>query len=63
VFEAWLPIARSDDRGTRRLSRDLGVTVRELPGRIALGRRLSMGADVDVVVAFIGGTHTELVLE
>jgi hypothetical protein len=55
VFEAWLPDVRSDDRGTRRMSRDLGITVRELPGRTALGRRLSMVAGVDVVVTFTGG--------
>lgn len=63
VFEAWLPDARSDDRGTRRMSRDLGITVRELSGRTALGRRLSMVSGVDVVVTFTGGANTRLVLE
>ena len=63
VFEAWLPDARSDHRSTRRMSRDLGITVRELPGRTALGRRIAMVSGVDVVLTFTGGSNTELVLE
>ena len=63
VFEAWLPDTRSDHMGTRRMSRDLGISVRELPGRTALGRRLSMVAGVDVVVTFTGRANTEVVLE
>jgi hypothetical protein len=63
VFEAWLPGARSDDDRGPRMSRDLGITIRELPGRTALGRRLSMVSGVDVVVTFTGQANTELVLE
>lgn len=63
VFEAWLPGARSGDDKGLRMSRDLGITVRELPGRTALGRRLSMVSGVDVVVTFAGKQNTALVLE
>jgi hypothetical protein len=63
VFEAWLPDAQSDGRRTQRMGRDLGITVRELSGRTALGRRLSMVSGVDLVITFTGGAHTELVLE
>ncbi len=63
VFEAWLPGARSDDDRGPRMSRDLGITIRELPGRTALGRRLSMVSGVDVVVTFTGQANTALVLE
>lgn len=63
VFEAWLPGARSDDDRGPRMSRDLGIAVRELPGRTALGRRLAMVSGVDVVVTFAGRANTALVLE
>lgn len=63
VFEAWLPDAGSDDSGGERMGRDLGITIRELSGRTALGRRLSMVANVDLLVTFTGRAHTELVLE
>jgi hypothetical protein len=63
VFEAWLPDPRSDHTKTPRMSSDLGITIRELPGRTALGRRLSMVSGVDVLVTFTGRTNTELVLE
>ena len=63
VFEAWLPGARSDDDSGPRMSRDLGITIRELRGRTALGRRLSMVSEVDVVVTFTGQENTALVLE
>jgi len=62
VFEAWLPDPRSDKAGTR-MSSDLGITIRELPGRTALGRRLSMVSGVDVVITFTGRANTALVLE
>ncbi len=63
VFEAWLPDVRSDNSGGERMSHDLGITIRELSGRTALGRRLSMVAGVDLLVTFTGRAHTELVLE
>jgi hypothetical protein len=67
MFEAWVPEGRLDGRADvaeiERMNNDLGVTVRVLAGRTALGRRLSMVGGSDVVVTVSGKTHTEVVLE
>jgi hypothetical protein len=67
LFEAWVPEGRLDGRpdvgGVVRMSDDLGVTVRVVTGRTALGRRLSMVGGVDVVLTVAGKTNTEVVLE
>lgn len=67
LFEAWVPERRLDGRpdvdGVERMSEDLGVTVRVIAGRTALGRRLSMVGGVDVVLTVAGKRNTEVVLE
>jgi hypothetical protein len=67
LFEAWVPEGRLDGRpdvdGVVRMSENLGVTVRVIAGRTALGRRLSMVGGVDVVVTVAGKRNTEVVLE
>lgn len=67
LFEAWVPEQRLDGRpdvgGVVRMSDDLGVTVRVVAGRTALGRRLSMVGGVDVLLTVAGKSNTEVVLE
>lgn len=66
-FEAWVPEPRLDGRpdvgGVIRMTRDLGISVRTMQGRTALGRRLAMVANVDLVVTVSGVQHTEVVAE
>jgi hypothetical protein len=66
-FEAWVPASGLDSRldvgGAIRMTEQLGITIRAMEGRTALGRRLAMVADVDMVATVAGKTHTELVLE
>lgn len=66
-YEALVPDHRLDDRTDgergRRMDQADGITVREIPGRTPLGRRLSMVREVDMVVTFAGSSHTESVLE
>ncbi len=67
VYEAWIPGTvlekRPDLDGARRMTEDAGIGVRRLAGRTALGRRLTMVREADIVVTISGGTHTELVGE
>jgi hypothetical protein len=67
LFEAWVPERRLDGYpdvdGVVRMTDDLGVTVRVIAGRTALGRRLAMVGGVDVVITVAGKRHTEVVLE
>ncbi|MBD3946160.1 hypothetical protein [Nocardioides ganghwensis] len=67
LFEAWVPEGSLDGRpdvdGVVRMGEDLGVTVRMIAGRTALGRRLSMVGGVDVVLTVAGKRNTEVVLE
>lgn len=65
--EAWLPDPRLDGRpdvqGVVRMTAADGPRIRVVEGRTALGRRLAMVADVDVVVTISGKVHTEVVVE
>jgi hypothetical protein len=67
IFEAWIPDGRLDERpdvrGVERMGDDLGVTIRTIVGRTALGRRLSMVGGIDVLITVAGSRHTELMLE
>jgi hypothetical protein len=67
LFEAWVPDERLDRRpdvrGSVRMGGELGITVRVLIGRTALGRRLSMVGGVDILITVAGRRHTELLLE
>ncbi|MGW6194796.1 hypothetical protein ACWF0M_01490 [Kribbella sp. NPDC055110] len=67
LYEAWVPERRLDGRpdvdGVTRMTEGLGVTVRVIAGRTALGRRLSMVGGVDIVVTVAGKRNTEVVLE
>jgi hypothetical protein len=65
-FEAWIPepaMDRRDKKGAVRMSADEGIKVNLMSGRTALGRRLAMVAEVDLVVTISGRVHTELVVE
>jgi hypothetical protein len=66
-YEAWIPEpsldGRPDVKGIVRMTGAQGITVRVMPGRTALGRRLAMVAAVDVVVTISGRQHTEVVVE
>jgi hypothetical protein len=66
-FEAWIPEpnldGRREDEGVKRMGEELGITVRTMMGRTAMGRRLAMVADVDAVVTISGKRHTETVIE
>jgi len=67
-FEAWLPDPKRDrirERGgvIRMSEQEHKITIREVKQKSALGRRLSMVHDVDVVVTIGGKRHTNEVLE
>jgi hypothetical protein len=66
-FEAWIPEptldGRREDKAVRRMGKAEGITVVEMTGRTALGRRLAMVAGVDAVVTISGRVHTETVIE
>jgi len=66
-FEAWLPAShldRSDQGGAVRMSeKKHGVAIVRMEQRSALGRRLAMVRDVDMVVTISGEVNTNLVLE
>ena len=66
-FEAWIPEPSLDNRqdvgGAVRMSASDGIAVRVMTGRTALGRRLAMVRDVDLVVTISGRVHTEVVVE
>ncbi len=67
-FEAWLPephLDRNREKGgvVRMSEQEHGITVRRMGQKSALGRRLSMVHDVDVVVTIGGKRHTNEVLE
>jgi hypothetical protein len=66
-YEAWIPEPGLDNRqdvgGAVRMTEKDGITVRVMTGRTALGRRLAMVADVDMVVTISGKQHTEVVVE
>lgn len=67
-FEAWLPDPHRDRNrekgGVIRMSeQEHKVTIRRMGQKSALGRRLSMVHDVDVVVTIGGKRHTNEVLE
>jgi hypothetical protein len=65
IYEAWVPEldSRPDVGGAVRLDETDGITLRVMPGRTPLGRRLAMVAGVDLVVTISGKTHTEVVIE
>ena len=66
-FEAWIPQpeldSRPDIKGAVRMDESDGITLRVMTGRTALGRRLAMVADVDIVLTISGKQHTEVVAE
>lgn len=67
-FEAWLPDPQRDrnrERGgvIRMSEQEHKITIRRMGQKSALGRRLSMVHDVDVVVTVGGKRHTNEVLE
>jgi hypothetical protein len=66
-FEAWIPEPGLDSRpgkeGVVRMSEKDGVRLRVMTGRTALGRRLAMVADLDLVITIAGSRHTEVVIE
>jgi hypothetical protein len=66
-YEAWIPEpsldGRRHDEGVVRMTDEDGIAVRVMAGRTALGRRLAMVAEVDVIVTISGKQHTEVVIE
>jgi hypothetical protein len=65
-YEAWIPepdLDTREDIQVVRMSEEDGITVRVMPGRTPLGRRLAMVAGVDMVVTISGKKHTEVVVE
>ena len=63
-FEAWVPEPGMDDhRNAVRMTSASGMTVRVMTGLTALGRRLAMVGEVDLVVTIAGSRHTEVVGE
>lgn len=63
-FEAWVPEPGMDDhKNAVRMTAAGGMTVRVMTGLTALGRRLAMVGEVDLVVTIAGSRHTEVVGE
>lgn len=66
-YEAWIPQPeldiRPDIKVPVRLNESDGITVKVIPGRTPLGRRLAMVAGVDIVLTVSGRQHTEVVAE